>query len=97
VPSGERKRIRDHDHDVVTEPRIRSANLRVVLLDQEPMIDSPLALVEFESNDYAVVGQQVMTQVVPAPRPQDIVGFGMLAGELRPLLGPTSKRVQDGG
>jgi hypothetical protein len=57
VPSGERKRIRDHDHDVVTEPRIRAANLGVVLLDQKPMIDSPLALVEFESDDHSAVGQ----------------------------------------
>lgn len=44
------------------------------------MIDPPVALVERESDDHSFLGQQIMTHVVPAPRPQDIVGIGLLAG-----------------
>jgi hypothetical protein len=79
VPSSERKRFGDHDLDVVAEPGINATNLRVVLLDQKPVVDPPFSLVKLESDDHSFLGEQIMPHVVFAPRPQDIVGIGMFA------------------
>jgi hypothetical protein len=79
VPPSERERIHDHDLDVVAEPRINATNLGVVFLDQKPVVDPSFALVKLESDDNSFLGKQIVTHVVPAPRPQNIVRIDMFA------------------
>jgi hypothetical protein len=63
VPPGKRERIRNDDLDIIAEARIAAADLGVLVLDQKPMIDSPLALVKLESDDHSFLGEQIVAHI----------------------------------
>src|ERR687895_598518 len=97
MPPSEGDRVLHGDGYVVAEARIRSAELAVSLLDQKPVLHSALARDKLEPNHYSSRGELGPIQIEAAPRPQDVIGMGVLVIDVRPPLGPICKRVDHAG
>ena len=63
MPPGKRERIHNDDYDIIAEPRISATDLGVLVLDQKPMVDSPLALVKLKSDDHSFFGEQIAAHI----------------------------------
>jgi hypothetical protein len=92
MPPSERKGVCHDNDDVFVESRIGTAEIAVLLFDEEPMVDATPASREVESNDDSLIRQQFFAQIELAPRPQDVVRVSVLPGHVGPSLRPAPER-----
>ena len=95
VPLGQCQRLR-LDDEVWLEPRIFSADLRPVSVDEEPEPPAAPGLIgELKLDDHPMLREAIVLKVPIAPRPQHDEWVDVLGRQVQPAFPPRPKCAQE--